>query len=410
MPLRLLAPARFAGRVLWTLIVLLVLPRIARADDPWLRVETPRFTLLSNAPEKKIRALSDQLLAFDQFLSTQLPLPPRSATPLTILAFKDAKSFEPFQPRYDGKVQKLSGYFQPGDDRDLIAVNLQTADDWPLANIFHEYTHAYTRRVLGPAAQALPVWLREGLAEVYSTTDLSASRVRVGRPLLSHRFVLQRDRLLPLTTLLSVTDDSPIYSGGRSQDIFYAQSWALAHYLLLANDDAYAGTLESYLRALAAGTPPRTLDTWLEGDVSRLSRKLAGYVAEEVRGSGFKVRGSGFKVQGSRFKVRGSGFVVAQMSPADVHLAFGSLLRRTRRFDEAEVYLKRAAALAPAMPEPFEELGFLALRLERPDQAFLAFERALARGSRNGLAHLYVAEGLRRRANIRDLVVTISSR
>lgn len=54
------------------------------------------------------------------------------------------------------------------------------------------------------------------------------------------------------------------------------------------------------------------------------------------------------------------------------------LLLHARRFDEAQVVLRRVIELAPAMPEAHVNLGFALLGAQRADGARLAFERAVA--------------------------------
>src|SRR5205809_1064504 len=78
----------------------------------------------------------------------------------------------------------------------------------PLAAIFHEYTHllnSYTTR-------QWPIWLKEGLAGVYSTYEVKKKDVSLGLPVTSHVYLLRDNKFIPLATLFNVGHDSPIYN------------------------------------------------------------------------------------------------------------------------------------------------------------------------------------------------------
>jgi tetratricopeptide (TPR) repeat protein len=82
------------------------------------------------------------------------------------------------------------------------------------------------------------VWFNEGLAEYYSTFTPAANgkTAMLGRPIARHVLLL-RERFLPIADLIAVDHGSPLYNEGERASIFYAESWALLHYLL--KDDAW---------------------------------------------------------------------------------------------------------------------------------------------------------------------------
>lgn len=69
------------------------------------------------------------------------------------------------------------------------------------------------------------------------------------------------------------------------------------------------------------------------------------------------------------------------------HFDAAVLLLHARRFEEAEVLLRRTAELAPTLPEAHTNLGFALLGRGQPAQARAAFEQALA--LRAGQANAY---------------------
>jgi hypothetical protein len=93
--------------------------------------------------------------------------------------------------------------------------------------LMHEYLHRVTQVNLGDAA----AWLDEGLSEFWSTIELHEHGVRVGRELPRHARTLQPQLLIPLRDLMEVSRGRYDLAGGKLA-LFYAQSWALVHYLV----------------------------------------------------------------------------------------------------------------------------------------------------------------------------------
>src|SRR5437764_302091 len=75
--------------------------------------------------------------------------------------------------------------------------------------VFHEYTHLLFRH----NERFWPLWLKEGMAEIYATFELTgASGVRIGKPIDYHLRSLTERSLMPLKELFTVERDSPEYN------------------------------------------------------------------------------------------------------------------------------------------------------------------------------------------------------
>src|SRR5207244_12348069 len=100
--------------------------------------------------------------------------------------------------------------------------------------VFTEYAHLLMRN----SGRGIPLWLNEGLAEYFSTFLLESNgrEAIVGRPMAVHLALLNQ-RLMPVSELLAVGPASPMYNEGDRRSIFYAEAWALTHYLLIARPD-----------------------------------------------------------------------------------------------------------------------------------------------------------------------------
>src|SRR5262249_18394878 len=149
---------------------------------------------------------------------------------------------------YKGKPAALAGYFGQGQDANYIVLCLEGYEESTLIT-YHEYTHLLVRN----AVRTLPVWLNEGLAEYYSTYRLieSGKAAVIGRAMADHVLLL-RHRYLPIVELIEVGQSSPMYNEGERRSIFYAESWALTHYLMVAKPKG-GEQINQYVAAIAEG-------------------------------------------------------------------------------------------------------------------------------------------------------------
>ena len=123
---------------------------------------------------------------------------------------------EPFKPTYKGVATSVRGHFVAGPVASYILV---TADAETLRMAYHEYVHVALHRVLASA----PAWFHEGLAEFYSTFEMTFdNRVRLGGVLPEHVLLLRERGLMPLATLVAVDWDSASYNEGDKSSTFYA--------------------------------------------------------------------------------------------------------------------------------------------------------------------------------------------
>lgn len=246
-------PTTHLGRAIIVVVAILLAGSALSAAVPgprvrWIRLDTAHFTFFASATERATRALAHDLEELRAALQVLLPgAELRSPVPTFIYVFEDRIDFAPYRPIYGGRFDEVDGYFLTHADGNFMALNGDTRTN-PRRTVFHEYLHEVERRNL----PGLPLWLAEGLAEVYSSFESLADGTGiVGRPHRGHALLLQRQPLMPLAELLALGRDDRAYHRGGIRDLVYAQSWALTHYLLF--DAAHRVALEAYLAALAAG-------------------------------------------------------------------------------------------------------------------------------------------------------------
>src|SRR5688572_33097303 len=202
----------------------------AQTRDNWRSVRTNNLFVIGNADPERLRQVAAWLeffhSAFARLVSRNVI---DASVPTTVVLFRDEASFTPFKPLYQGRPANVAGYFQPGDDVNYIAISLDAGERDPFSTAFHEYVHLHLKDNV-PGA---PLWLNEGLAEFYGSMQFSGGESLLGAPLNNYIRLLRDQELLPLSTLFSIGTQSPHYNEQEKSGIFYGQSWALVHYLML---------------------------------------------------------------------------------------------------------------------------------------------------------------------------------
>ncbi len=252
--------------------VLAITAGAAVAAPNWVRIESPHFELFTNAGERSGRRT---ILYFEQvrdfFLKTgnvgEVP-----STPVRIIRFRSPKEFEPYRP-----FKAAAAFYMSSPKRDLIVMGTPGRQTKNAA--VHEYVHLLVKH----SGAKLPVWLNEGLAELYSTLEPQGKQVAFGKA----ARVLEDRQWLPIRELISVDYDSPHFNERDRTKVFYAQSWALTHMLCLSNQ--YRERFSDFLKGVDGDTGEeafrwvygRTLDQ-VESDFKRyvVQRRLPATVYE----------------------------------------------------------------------------------------------------------------------------------
>jgi Flp pilus assembly protein TadD len=349
-------------------LIALLLVRPLDAAAEWTTLRSANFTYIGDASEREIRDVARRIERFRDAMTRVLPgIPATSPVPTVVIVFKNGAAFRPFMPLTDGRVNEVAGYFQSGRDVNYIALDAgRGAASYP--TIFHEYTHFLNRNV---AAGEFPVWLSEGLAGVYETFEEQngGRSALIGRAQRSDLQILEQQTMLSLAELNAVGHASPIYGGDRRRGLFYAQSWALTHYLMIGSKER-GPHFRDYLARLDAGEPSATALPAAFGDLAVLQRELRAY----ARQSAFTAYRFDFSE-----KLDGAPISAAEkIADYDAQGYLGDLLARIRGAAAGRAYLQKVLAASPSAARATAALGYVELRESNTDAAIPLLEKATA--------------------------------
>jgi tetratricopeptide (TPR) repeat protein len=353
------------------------------AKETWTSVRSKHFLLVGNASERDIRKVATKLEQFRDVFARLFPKANlNSPVPITVIVFKNRESYLPFMPVYQGKVSEVAGYFQSGQEVSYITLTAEMNQENPYSTIFHEYVHALTNDNTSQS----PPWFSEGLAEFYSSFEITdgEKKVWLGKPISHHVYLLRENKFLPLPKLFAVDHGSPDYNERDKKGVFYAQSWALIHYLILGNNGQRKPQFIKYLDLLLNKDKPvdESFREAFQTDYATIEKELKNYIGRNTYPVQIFTHEQKLEFDASMQS--------AQISEAEWNYYLGDLVLHLNRTD-SEQYLQKAIKLDPNLAVAHASLGMVQMRAQRFTEAKQSLQRALSNGSQNHIVHYYYA-------------------
>src|SRR5215217_944897 len=364
-----------------------LLAKHPQTRDTWRSVRTNNLLVIGNADAEKLRQVAAWLeffhSAFGRLVSRNVL---NSSVPTTVIIFRDDASFTPFKPLYQGRPVSVSGFFQAGEDVNYIAISLDPRDKDPFSTAFHEYVHLHIKDNI-PSA---PLWLNEGLAELYGSLQFSGNDALLGAPLFHYLRLLREQELLPLKTLFSIGTDSAHYNEQDKTGIFYGQSWALVHYLMLG-DHGRQEQFRRFLQQVSRGEDSaKAVEDSFGVSLSSLEQELRAYVR---RGDLAPQRIA--SVDNPQTYAAYTAMQRSSLSDSEANYYLGDLLLHTGRESDAERYFKQAIAQDPGFAPAYAALGQLYVQQRRYAEAKKYLQKATS-APQSYLLHYFYAYVLSR--------------
>ena len=358
----------------------------AQTRDGWRSVRTNHLFVIGNADPENLRRVAVWLeyfhAAFARLVSRNVI---DSSVPTTVIVFRDDASFTPFKPVYGGRPASISGFFLPGDDVNYIALSLDPRGD-PYGTAFHEYVHLHVKDNIPNA----PVWLNEGLAELYEALQFSGSDVIIGMPDHNYLYTLRQAEMLPLKTLFSVGLDSPHYNERDKAGLFYGESWALVHYLMFG-DRARQDRFKRFLQRIGSGDDAaKAIEATYGTTLDVIEQELQTY----VRRGNLTVQ----RITGVANPEAYRSYTATQRSAltdSEAYYYLSDLLLHMGRHAAAERGLKEAIAQDPGFLPAYAALGSMYVEQRRYAEAKKYLQKATT-SPQTYLVHYYYAYVLSR--------------
>ncbi|MCU0759649.1 MAG: hypothetical protein MUF07_10725 [Steroidobacteraceae bacterium] len=196
----------------------------ARAAQ-WLHYDEPDFELYGDATPKQVAEAVRNMQVYRYARDTVLPRLKGSDVVRPRVFVLSGSTFE----QYARSRRNVAGYVS-GRDFSVDIVIDTSSEDWTGTSsiVQHELTHYYLHNA---ADFALQPWFDEGLAEYLSTITVERGQLRVGLPAGGRWLNLHSMPWMPLRQVLGASRRSATYTSHTAAPAFYAQSWALVHYV-----------------------------------------------------------------------------------------------------------------------------------------------------------------------------------
>lgn len=381
-------------QIVLLIVICFVFAEIRIARDQWSAARSPNFLLIGNAKEADIRRVGVKLEQFRETMNVLLPtLKYDSPVPSTVIVFRDDKSFTPYKPlRADGKPSDwVAGYFTSRADANYIVLTTEREAKQTYQTIYHEYIHFVVDNSLGRAN--VPPWINEGLAEYYEQFEIKDDiRVSLGLFNENHLTTLQRTRLIPFDQFFRIDYPTLFSQGKHGANVFYAQAWAVMHYLVHGNDGINSKGLNDYLNAIRRGVKH---DTAFESAFKTTTSQMEKDVEKYVRQQSFK--GYQFTFNNKLLFNDAVKFVPFTNAMAAAYL--GDLLKSDpKRAASAEGHLAEAIKNEPDNVFANSSMASLLISLRRFKEAKEHLDRIRRSPSADYLAHYRYAYLLSREA------------
>jgi tetratricopeptide (TPR) repeat protein len=358
-----------------------------RLSRDWKRIRTANFEAVANAPIEDVLRILEELEVFRGDLVTRfLRLRTASPLPTLVVVLKDEGAFERFKPRDErGRREKfVGGYFMPSADMNLIVLPRMTENGTSLRVVFHEYFHYVARRNMPD----IPTWLDEGLAEFYSTSEfhLAGGGGVIGKVLPGRLELLRAGPMIPLDQLLSRDGAAKVFRDGEPKRVamFYAQSWALVHFLMLSDNGTREPQIRAYLAAIERGLPlDQAFGSAFGLTYQEASRLLSTYIARSAFPAMTVIQNPAATSSASSARA---------LTESEAEFVQGDLLVRLGAKDDGAELLRKALELAPSSSQAKVALALVFTAQDRPQEAIELLRPIADAETGNLRAHLALAD------------------
>jgi hypothetical protein len=352
--------------VLISLLPTLLYTKHAIGEQTWTEVRSPHFRVLTNGSSRDGRAVANEFEQMRYVFTLRFKNENiQSGPPLTIVAARDEATFRSLDPAgWKSTNGNIGGQFFRGWEKQYAIFRLDILGDSNQVVVYHEYTHS----VLHANAHWLPTWLDEGLAEFYGYTRFQKDRIYIGAPSMRMR-TLRNETLLPVSTMLEVNGRSPLYHDDRKVELFYAEAWAMVHYMFFGPGMEDGNKLNNFFRLLQTGVPQQKAFQQVFGDPHAFDKGFSEYVSQFAFKAG---------VLPPNPNADTKSFIERQLTPAETNYELGCFHIAAHDRAAGRALIEKSLELDPKLAPAHEELGFQYFADGKDDDAQKEWKQAIA--------------------------------
>jgi tetratricopeptide (TPR) repeat protein len=335
------------------------------ADKPFTEVRSPNFRVLTNGSEHDARRIALEFEQMRAVFAVGFPnMRLTTGAPLLIFAVQTENDMKALAPAMwkNHKGMLPGGYFDHGWEKQFAVVRLDVDTPGVFNVVYHEYVHT----LLHSNFRWLPTWLDEGLAEYYGNTRFEGKKTYVGAPS-TRVYRLKNRTLIPLETLFVVNPWS-YYHGDENQiDTFYAESWALVHYMMFGPDMEFGKKLSRFNARIQTGDPQIKAFREVFGDPKKVEDGLQKYI------QAFAFHAINVE---NLTAVQEKDFPARKLTRAESDSEIAGYRLWAHDAPEATDLVERALQEDPALAAAHEEKAFINFREGKDEDAVREFSRA----------------------------------
>lgn len=357
----------------------------AKAQDTWVEVKSPNFTVVSNAGENRARNVAWQFEQIRAAIQAGWPWARvQLDRPVIVVAAKDENSMKVLVPGFwekSSRDTRPTSVFGTGASAHYITLRSDVrAEDTQGVNPYVSSYWSYSALTLNEAFNPpLPLWFRNGLAELLSNSIVRDAELQFGRAIPWNVASLQQDARLRLAELVALDSSSPYYTNGATRSRFDAQCWGVMHYMLFGLPDG-PQRVNQLASLLLKGTASTDAIQQVFGSVEALEQAYLRYQKQPI-------------TQYARLKVEtnasSKNFPVRTLAPSESSSVHAAVHATYGRPVEARAAI--AAGGATRTAGSYDVEAILLDRDGKRDEAKAAYTKAAELKSENFYTHYRLA-------------------
>lgn len=297
-----------------------------------------------------------------------------SPAPLLILAPKDESTAKELLPQlWAHPGAKPAGMYIHGWEQEYALVRLDSVEQDP--ETYHIIYHEYVHSLLHINLHWLPLWLDEGLAELYGYTFIDKEKMYIGSPPDMARVrLLVSHPPIPLEEFIK----SPLMtSDAEKTQLAYMQAWALTHFLWFGDGMDSGQRLKHFFQELQDGTDQKKAFEQTIGSFADIEKNYAKYIHQ------FRFPAMGFPVPP---QLNPKSFQVREMSLGETEAELAAWFIHFHQWDPMRDFTEAALQHAPNLSLAHQDKGFLLFNEGHDEDALKEFSTATQLDSKNYIA------------------------